>query len=100
MGMNGDWKTLSKGADIEIRIEPVQNSEGTIVSYNKDYRTVSTRVVMETFSGVASLPAPVVQPPVTGEEKIISDVYALTQKESDSGEHTITYQMFSAWASF
>lgn len=100
MGMNGDWKELSKGADVEIKVEPITNSEDVIVAWSKRYRTVTQKTVMETFSNVANLPDPVIEPPVTNEFKIISDNYQVTQKETDSGEHTITRQKISSWSAF
>lgn len=96
----GDWVTLSIGGDVETRIEPVKNDEGVTVSFNKDYRTVYSRTVMETFSNQTDFPDPVVEPPVTGEEKITSENYTITQKETRSGEHMITYQKASSWASY
>jgi hypothetical protein len=100
MGLQADWVTLDESKDVETRIEPVTDPDtGTILSYNRSYRTVTTKVEMETFTELTSF-SPVVGVPVTGVATVISDSYRTTCKETNSGEHTKTTQTISAWASF
>ena len=99
MGMNGDWITIDGGQYVETRQEPVTNEEGVVVSYNNSYRTILTEVKMETFSDVSSFTYST-GVPETDVETIISDQYRTTQKETKSGEHTVTYQTVSGWAAY
>ena len=99
MSYNNDWITLDKGADVETRVEPVVNSEGVTVSYNKSYRTITTVVEMETFTGETSFTC-TVGVPVTDVATVISDQYRTTKPEIGGGEHTKTTQTVSSWAAY